>query len=244
MSGPILFCGDPHGRFHHIGRAAQDLKARAVILLGDLQPRRALHLELGPIAERTWFIHGNHDTDSEEGFRNVWDSEMAVRSLHGRVATLPDGTRVAGLGGVFRGKVWMPPEAPVVETMQEHRERTPTYDRWRDGPSRRHWSTIHPETIDQLAALEADVLVTHEAPSCHPHGFEVIDDLARAKPKSGISAASRKTAPKNGTAKRRKGASRVKFRDDAGNTSTGHGKRPNWFKDALANGKSPEDLLV
>ncbi len=64
------------------------------------------------------------------------------------------------------------------------------------------------------------------------------------KPKSGIGAASRKEAPKNGTTKRRKGASRVKFKDDAGNTWTGHGKRPNWFKDALAGGKSPEDLLA
>ncbi len=65
-----------------------------------------------------------------------------------------------------------------------------------------------------------------------------------SKPEPGISAASRKAAPKNGTANRRKGASRVKFKDDAGNTWTGHGKRPNWFKDALAQGKSPEDLLT
>lgn len=180
MSGPILFCGDPHGRFLHIVRAAQETKASAVILLGDLQPGRALHLELGDIAGRTWFIHGNHDTDSEEGFHNVWGSEMAERNLHGRVVTLPDGTRVAGLGGVFRGRVWMPPDQPLFESTQEHGERTPEYDRWRGGPSLKHWSSIHPETVDQLAALEADVLVTHEAPSCHPNGFEVIDDLARA----------------------------------------------------------------
>lgn len=180
MSGPILFCGDPHGRFDHIVRAAQEMKASAVILLGDLQPRRALHLELGPIAGKTWFIHGNHDTDSEEGFRNVWDSEMAGRNLHGRVVTFPDGTKVAGLGGVFRGRVWMPPEEPSFESMREHGERTPKYDRWRGGPSLRHWSSIYPQTVDELAALEADVLVTHEAPSCHPNGFEVVDDLARA----------------------------------------------------------------
>ena len=47
-------------------------------------------------------------------------------------------------------------------------------------------------------------------------------------------------------AKRRKArkASVVKFRDDAGHTWTGHGKRPNWFKEALAGGKTPEDLLA
>ena len=36
----------------------------------------------------------------------------------------------------------------------------------------------------------------------------------------------------------------IRYRDDAGNAWTGHGKRPNWFKDALASGKKPEDLLV
>ena len=34
----------------------------------------------------------------------------------------------------------------------------------------------------------------------------------------------------------------VKFRDEAGNTWGGRGKRPNWFKAALEAGKSPEDL--
>lgn len=34
----------------------------------------------------------------------------------------------------------------------------------------------------------------------------------------------------------------IKFRDEAGNTWAGRGKRPNWFKEALESGKSPEDL--
>lgn len=75
-------------------------------------------------------------------------------------------------------------------------------------------------------------------------GKTLSDFEVGAKLNAGISAASRKAAPNNGTAKRRKGGSRVKFRDEAGNSWTGHGKRPNWFKDALASGKSPEDLLV
>lgn len=36
----------------------------------------------------------------------------------------------------------------------------------------------------------------------------------------------------------------VKYRDEAGNAWVGHGKRPKWFVDALAAGKSAEDLLV
>lgn len=36
----------------------------------------------------------------------------------------------------------------------------------------------------------------------------------------------------------------VKFKDDQGNTWGGMGKRPAWFKAALASGKTPEDLLA
>lgn len=35
-----------------------------------------------------------------------------------------------------------------------------------------------------------------------------------------------------------------KYHDGAGRTWTGVGKRPNWFKDALASGKKAEDLLI
>jgi DNA-binding protein H-NS len=36
----------------------------------------------------------------------------------------------------------------------------------------------------------------------------------------------------------------IRFRDEAGNSWTGRGKRPNWFKAAIAAGKTPEDLAV
>lgn len=39
-------------------------------------------------------------------------------------------------------------------------------------------------------------------------------------------------------------AKTVKFKDDQGNTWGGRGKRPAWFKAALASGKTPEDLLA
>lgn len=60
----VLYCGDPHGQFRHILRAAAELNPSAVVLLGDLEPQRPLHEELEAIAFKTWFIHGNHDTDS------------------------------------------------------------------------------------------------------------------------------------------------------------------------------------
>jgi len=43
---------------------------------------------------------------------------------------------------------------------------------------------------------------------------------------------------------RGKAAPAVKYRDEAGNTWSGRGKRPTWFRDALAAGKTPEQLLA
>lgn len=36
----------------------------------------------------------------------------------------------------------------------------------------------------------------------------------------------------------------VRYRDNAGNTWTGRGKRPGWLTQALASGKSMEDFLI
>ncbi len=60
------------------------------------------------------------------------------------------------------------------------------------------------------------------------------------------------TSAQNGSAKLRgrKAASGKKaplppkYRSESGQTWSGHGKRPNWFKDALARGKVADDLLV
>lgn len=188
--GPILYCGDPHGgvrgSLQYIIDAAGHTKASAVILLGDIEPVRPLHLELGRLLERTWWIPGNHDSDSDEMWRRVMTPEMAERSLHGRVLTMPDGTRVAGLGGVFREAVWFPDPAtarggaPAFRSREEHGKATPRQDRWEGGHHRKHWGTIYPDELDRLSELQADVLVTHEAPGYHPNGFAILDTLARA----------------------------------------------------------------
>jgi DNA-binding protein H-NS len=56
----------------------------------------------------------------------------------------------------------------------------------------------------------------------------------------------RKKAVGKGAARRRvrPTVGKIRFRDEHGNAWTGHGKRPNWFKDAIAAGKKPEDLAV
>jgi predicted phosphodiesterase len=186
MKGPILYCGDPHGEFRHIIEAAGHTKASAVVLLGDLEPERPLHEELAPILDRVWWIPGNHDADSDDLWVRVWGSKLADRNVHGRVVTLPDGTRLAGLGGVFREAVWYPTlaaargGAPAFRTREEHAAATPRQDRWLEGHHRKHWGTIYPDELDRLAELQADVLVTHEAPAYHPNGFDILDTLAQS----------------------------------------------------------------
>ena len=178
----ILFCGDAHGKFDYIVHAALEHDAAAVVLLGDLQPIRPLHVELASIRDRVWFIHGNHDTDSVRDFENVFDCEISDRNIHGGVAVLPDGTRLAGLGGIFRSRVWDPGAngAPRFRTRADFARATAPANRWRGGPERQHWSTIFPDDIGRLGQLRADVLVTHEAGAGHPYGFSVIDDVARS----------------------------------------------------------------
>ncbi len=43
----------------------------------------------------------------------------------------------------------------------------------------KHKSSIFPDVYNQLAKESADILVTHEAPSCHKHGFNELDVLAQ-----------------------------------------------------------------
>ncbi len=181
LTGPLLFCGDPHGQWQHIIEAALRTRARAVILLGDLEPARPLHIELESIWDRVWFIHGNHDTDHPSHFANVWHSEVIHRNIHARVVELPCGTRIAGLGGVFRGAVWYPKDAHAqrFRNREEHANVTPQPDRWQGSVHLKHWSSIYPDEVEQLAAQQADILITHEAPGYHPFGFKVLDTLAR-----------------------------------------------------------------
>ena len=53
-----------------------------------------------------------------------------------------------------------------------------------------------------------------------------------------------KPAAKKGKGGAGKSARPAKYRDDEGHTWGGMGKRPDWFKAALAAGKTTEDLLV
>ena len=175
----LMFFGDPHGDFDFVIRIVQRHAPEAIVLLGDIQARHPLQIELAAItgATEVWFIHGNHDTDSEADYDNLFGSELAHRNLHGRVAEVA-GFRVAGLGGVFRETIWSPPlEQAFVSVADRLRVIRPA-ERWRGGLPLRHRSSIFPDEYQRLSRRRADILVTHEGLGGHPHGWKALDELA------------------------------------------------------------------
>jgi len=190
MNPKIFFLGDIHGQFDHVLKAVDRHRPDAIIFLGDIEAPFPLLELLAPILDKTIvrYIHGNHDTDNDRYYRYLSAGKAGELNLHARVETVC-GIRIAGLGGIFRGSVWMPPHTPTFDNYDEYvaalRNARPLRERGhadflQSEQERKHRSTIFPDVADGLAAQSADVLITHEAPSCHPYGFEIIDDLARA----------------------------------------------------------------
>jgi predicted phosphodiesterase len=165
----------------HVITEVQAHRPDAIVLLGDLQAKAPLEVELCAILAQTevWFIHGNHDTDSEADHDHLLGSKLANRNLHGRVVNVA-GVRIAGLGGIFRGQVWRPPETLHYASPEEFVARCGKGNRWRGGLPLKHRSSIFPADHANLSRLRAEILVTHEAPSVHPHGFAAINELARS----------------------------------------------------------------
>ncbi len=184
----IFFCGDNHSHFRHIIRAVREHQPDAIVLLGDIEAQQQLEMELAPVLGRAEirYIHGNHDTDTEENWRCLVHSRLGHLNLHARVDTVA-GVRIAGLGGVFRETVWWPGKTKYFESFDDLARdvaRKQQYEKWSKQRAERmlrtHSSTIFPAVYDELSKLRADILVVHEAPSCHIHGVTAIDDLARA----------------------------------------------------------------
>lgn len=177
---PILFAGDPHRNFAPILRACAALPPGTLILLGDCECDTPLPHLLAPALAAGWdvrWILGNRDTDSERSFDNL--NAHPEGNIGGRVVQV-GGLRIAGLSGVFKPRVWHPTdcEPPQFHSRAEFLRALPAVEHWRDGLPLWHRDTIFPEDFDRLHNTRFDVLVTHEAPSSHPHGFAKIDGLA------------------------------------------------------------------
>lgn len=180
----LWYYGDPHGRFDPLIAAVQQAgKARpqAVVILGDFDLETPLEQALAPILDQVeiaW-IPGNHDCDRVGYYEHLFDGPLAAHNLHGRVRTL-GGVPVAGLGGVFRERIWYPPAPPRFPSPREYLHAIAPKERWRSGLPLRQRSTIFWSDYAALWDRRAEILVCHEAPSCHRHGFEALDELATA----------------------------------------------------------------
>lgn len=179
----LLLCGDPHGCFSHITKEVRENTPDAVILLGDMECQRPLHEELADIVDQAeiWWIPGNHDTDNECVFDNLFGSSFASQNLHGRVVDVA-GLRIAGLGGVFRRKIWMPSdsEGPHYESLEDFSANCGKGNLWRGGAPLKQRSSIFPNDFNKLEHQRADILVTHEAPGLHRFGNAALTKLAES----------------------------------------------------------------
>ena len=190
----IWFVGDPHGDFRQVLRLAAERRPGAVIFLGDLELPAPLEEVFDPMLRQGIIvrgIHGNHDADTEELWRRISEGPLAESfNLDGRVQEIC-GLRIAGLGGIFREKIWYPPEDLVFKSYADFDRRLVPWwwteqqrgqkQQWAATQRLTHRGTIFPDIYERLARQEADVLVTHEAPGregMHPHGFVAIDELA------------------------------------------------------------------
>jgi len=191
----LIFIGDIHQNWHHVeaGLAALPNPPHAAILLGDIECALPLDEVAAPLldrAVRVYWIHGNHDYDTgPEMWANLAEPERnpltSAGALHTRVIDIA-GVRVAGLGGAFLPHVW-PANAPPRLHRREQLAADLAISRPDLDPSQAasftHFLTttaIWPEDMDALALQKAEILVTHEAPSSHPEGVNVLDELARA----------------------------------------------------------------
>ena len=171
----ILFAGDPHGDFEPLIAAVETHQPEAVVLLGDYELKEPLEQCLKAIKDKTqiWWIPGNHDFDLPIHHHNLFNSQLAGWGLHLKVKEIA-GLRIAGLGGIFLGRVWYPPRAPKWQSKQ-HYLSSLSVKHEPEQLSLKYQSAIWYDEWVALKKLKADVLVTHEAPRSHKHGFIAID---------------------------------------------------------------------
>lgn len=101
---------------------------------------------------------------------------------------------------------------------------------------------------DALRKKEVMEVITKVKEAIAHYGLTAVDlGFGNALRSAGKSVSVAATKPvkgkRKGTAAKRP-VKAVKFRDEQGHTWGGIGKRPDWFKAALAAGKTPEDLLA
>lgn len=182
MNDRIYFVGDPHGYFRHFMPTIERDQPAAVVLLGDIEVDEPLAQVLGKWdydPARVWIIHGNHDVDQRHLWANLSAWRQNGRNLHGNVLEVA-GRRIAGLGGVFEAEIWHPDYGQALWKSGNEFMAIQPPDKKAAGLPLKFHGAIWWKDYERLFDQQADILVTHEAPACHRHGFKELDDLADA----------------------------------------------------------------
>ena len=142
VSSTIVIAGDPHGNFPPILRACAAEEPGTLILLGDCELRSPLRHVLGSLFALGWRVHwilGNKDAETETAFDNL-ATDFPEGDIGGRVIEV-GGLRIAGLGGVFKPRIWHPRadvpgekiEPPSFTTRREFLDSLKPREHWRGG---------------------------------------------------------------------------------------------------------------
>jgi hypothetical protein len=142
VSSPIVIAGDPHGNFAPILRACGAQEPGTLILLGDCELRVPLRHMLASLFTMGWHVHwilGNKDTETNTVFDNL-AGDFPTGDIGGTVIEV-GGLRIAGLGGVFKPRIWYPRadqghgriEPPQFNTRGEFLASLDAREHWRGG---------------------------------------------------------------------------------------------------------------
>jgi DNA-binding protein H-NS len=100
---------------------------------------------------------------------------------------------------------------------------------------------------DQMRRKEIDGVIARIKQAIEFYQLSVADlglGPRRGRPPGKTATATAAPAKKRRGRRKAKVPAVVKYRDEAGNTWVGRGKRPQWLRDALAAGKSLSDFAV
>jgi hypothetical protein len=150
----IVTAGDTHGNFSPILRACAAQEPGTLILLVDCELRVPLRQALVSLFAVGWYVHwiiGNKDTETEAVFDNL-AVDFPEGDIGGRVIEV-GGLRIAGLGGVFKPRIWDPAagEPPSFGTRGEFLASLDARAHWRGGLPLWHRDSIFPEDFCRLA---------------------------------------------------------------------------------------------
>ena len=137
MSGGVIIYGDPHGEWRPLLRACEEERPDDVVILGDCDLALPLWPQIKPVFDagiRVRWIPGNHDADNTEWHDRLW-GDYLDGNLHARCGGV-GGLIAAGLGGVFKERVWYPRfemARPTYRSQRDYLRHLPSGDRWRGG---------------------------------------------------------------------------------------------------------------